>query len=180
MSEETRSVSATGGEKGVKPERYDLLPKEGMDATARVYAFGATKYADHNWRRGYEWSKSIAAAMRHMMAFADGETHDPESGEPHPAHAVFHMFALLTWLAEQGEGPENPMDDRWPALMERARAEAEGGTFSSRAFTADTISSRAFTADTISPPRAFNYDVVHVQRQVNEALARTFGRREHP
>lgn len=121
---EIRTTSVTGGEKGVKEERYDLLPKEGLDAMARVYAFGATKYADHNWRRGYEWGKSIAAAMRHLMAFADGETYDPESGQPHPAHVMFHMAALLTWLAEQGEGADNPMDDRWAAVMDRADVEA--------------------------------------------------------
>lgn len=73
-----------------------------------------------NWRRGYEWSKSYAAAQRHMTAFWDGETNDPESGEPHLAHAGFHVLAMLTWLAEQGEGADNPFDDRWPAGMERA------------------------------------------------------------
>lgn len=117
---EVRTTSSTGGQKGVKPERYDLLPKEALDAMARVYAFGAEKYADHNWRRKYEWGKSISAAMRHMMAFQNGETNDPESGLPHPAHAMFHMAALLTWLAEDGEGADNPMDDRWPSSMARA------------------------------------------------------------
>lgn len=125
MTDEVRTISATGGEKGMKPERYDLLPKPGLDAMARVYDFGASKYADHNWRRGYEWSKSISAALRHMMAFQDGETSDPESGLPHPAHAMFHMAAVLTWLEEQGEGAQNPFDDRWPATMERMRASAE-------------------------------------------------------
>lgn len=120
MSEEIRTTSSTGGEKGVKAERHDLLPKLGIDAIARVFAFGATKYADHNWRRGYEWSKSYAAAQRHMTAFWDGETNDPESGEPHLAHVGFHVLAMLTWLAEQGEGADNPFDDRWPAGMERA------------------------------------------------------------
>lgn len=123
MSEEVRTTSATGGEKGVKAERYDLLPRQGLDAIARVFAFGATKYADNNWRRGYEWSKSYAALQRHLTAFWDGETVDPESGESHLAHAGFHVLAILTWLAEQGEGADNPFDDRWPAGMERARRE---------------------------------------------------------
>lgn len=108
---EVRTTSATGAEKGVKPERYDLMPKQALDALARVYAFGATKYADHNWRKGYEWSKSYAAAMRHLTAFWDGETIDAESGLPHPAHAMFHLAALLTWLEEDGEGSR--YDDRF-------------------------------------------------------------------
>ena len=118
---EVRTTSATGGQKGVKAERHDLMPKAGLDAIARVFAFGAEKYADHNWRRGYEWGKSYAALQRHLTAFWDGETHDPESGLPHLSHAGFHVLVLLTWLSEQGEGVDNPFDDRWPHSMERAR-----------------------------------------------------------
>lgn len=122
---ETRTVSATGGEKGVKPERFSLMPTKGLAAIARVFGFGAQKYADHNWRRGYEWSKSLDALERHFQAFKDGETYDEESGEPHLAHAGFHILVLLTWLEEQGEGVDNPMDDRWPAAMARIEAARE-------------------------------------------------------
>lgn len=108
---EIRTTSSTGGQKGVKEERYDLLPKEGLDAIARVFAFGATKYADHNWRKGYEWGKSYAALMRHLTSFWAGETHDPESGLPHLAHAGFHVLVLLTWLEQDGEGSR--FDDRY-------------------------------------------------------------------
>lgn len=127
---EKRTTSATGGEKGVKDERHDLIPREGLEAIARVYAFGATKYADHNWRKGYEWSKSYAAAMRHLVAFWSGETHDEESGLPHLAHAGFHIMALLTWLEQDGEGSQ--FDDRYrPADAAEQLRKAEelfGGT----------------------------------------------------
>lgn len=123
-TQETRTVSSTGGEKGVKDQRHDLLPRVALDRISEVYAFGARKYADHNWRRGYEWGKSYAAAQRHLTAFWDGESLDPESGLSHVAHAGFHLFALLTWLDEQGEGADNPFDDRWRAGMERARRES--------------------------------------------------------
>jgi len=122
---EVRTTSSTGGQKGVKPERYDLLPKEALDSMARVYAFGAEKYADHNWRKGYEWSKSYAAAMRHLTAFWNGETFDEESGLPHLAHAAFHLNAMMTWLERDGEGGQ--FDDRWtnsPALQESMTQEA--------------------------------------------------------
>lgn len=125
MSEEIRTTSATGGQKGVKAERYDLLPTPALDAIARVYAFGAQKYADHNWRRGYEWSKSYQAMMRHLTAFWDGETHDQESGLPHLGHAGFHLMALLTWLEEDGEGVGNPYDDRWSTTREREEREEQ-------------------------------------------------------
>jgi hypothetical protein len=122
---EVRTTSSTGGQKGVKPERFGLIPTKGLAAIARVFGFGASKYADHNWRRGYEWDKSIDALERHVAAFKDGETYDDESGLPHLAHAGFHILVLLTWLEEQGEGVGNPFDTRWPAAMERAREAAQ-------------------------------------------------------
>lgn len=122
---EIRTTSKTGGQKGVKPERHDLMPRKGLDAIARVFGFGAEKYADHNWRNRYEWGKSLAALERHIGAFMDGETYDPESGLPHLAHAGFHILVLLTWLAEDGEGVENEMDDRWTTTLERRRLEKE-------------------------------------------------------
>lgn len=120
---EIRTTSSTGGQKGVKPERHALLPKKGVAAIARVFAFGAVKYAAHNWRKRYEWDKSIDALQRHIDAFVDGETFDPESKLPHLAHAGFHILVLLTWLEEDGEGVDNPFDTRWPAAMERLRRE---------------------------------------------------------
>lgn len=113
MQGEVRTVSSTGGEKGVKPQRYDLLPVPGLAAIAECFAFGAEKYADHNWRKRYEWGKSYAALMRHMTAFWNGETYDPESGLPHLAHAGFHILVLLTWLIEDGE--HGTFDDRYRA-----------------------------------------------------------------
>ncbi len=105
---EVRTTSATGGEKGVKPERYDLIPKLPLDVVARIMGYGAEKYADHNYRKGYEWSKSYAALMRHLTAFWDGEDLDPESGLPHLGHAMFHCMALLIFAEEHPE-----YDDRY-------------------------------------------------------------------
>lgn len=92
---EVRTVSATGGEKGEKDERYDLIPVEPLAEIARVFAYGATKYADRNWEKGYEWHKSYAALQRHVNAFWNGESIDPESGRHHLAHAAFHLLVLM-------------------------------------------------------------------------------------
>lgn len=133
---EVRTTSKTGGQKGVKPQRYDLLPKEGLDAIAELFGYGAHKYADHNWRNGYEFSKSISALERHTQAFKNGETFDycPEtcpmlddeicqehSRLEHLAAVGFHTLVLLTWLRREGEGLDNDFDDRWPHSLERAR-----------------------------------------------------------
>lgn len=107
---EVITVSEDGGEKGSKPERYDLLPWEALDEVARVYGMGAQKYAAHNWRRGYPWGLSLAAAGRHIAKWAQGETFDPESGLHHLAHACFHMLVLVAW---EMSGRYNRYDDRY-------------------------------------------------------------------
>lgn len=105
---EVRQVSATGGEKGAKPQRYDLLPVLPLDLLAELYGNGAKKYAAHNWRRGYDWSLSYAAAMRHLTRFWNGEDIDPEMGLPHVTCATFHLFALAQFMADFPE-----FDDRF-------------------------------------------------------------------
>lgn len=106
---ETRVVNArTGGEKNSKAERWDLLPMDQLAKVARLYAFGANKYADHNWRKGYDWNLSIAALYRHMAAFVGGEDFDAESQCEHLTSVVFHALALLWFMDEHRE-----LDDRY-------------------------------------------------------------------
>jgi hypothetical protein len=88
---------ATGGEKGQKLERYDLLPWDALDEVARVFGLGARKYADRNWEKGYNWGLSLGALVRHVARWASGETFDHETGCHHLAHAAFHCLALVTF-----------------------------------------------------------------------------------
>lgn len=90
----------TGGEKGTKPERFDLIPVGALREVARVYGFGAQKYADNNWRKGYAWHLSYAANQRHLTAFWDGEDLDPESQLPHLAHAAWQSLTLLQFYLD--------------------------------------------------------------------------------
>ncbi len=105
---EVRTVSSSGGEKGTKDERFDLLPVEALAKLARHYGIGARKYADHNWRKGYEWSKPYAALQRHATQFWGGEDIDEETGSPHMAAVAFHALALLVFMEEHPE-----YDDRY-------------------------------------------------------------------
>ncbi len=97
-SDEVRLVSATGGAKGSKPARHDLLPTEPLDLLARLYGKGAEKYDERNWERGYDFSLSYAANQRHMLLFWQGEDIDPEMGLPHPICAMFHAAALTQFI----------------------------------------------------------------------------------
>lgn len=64
----------------------DLLDPIALDGLAAVLAFGAKKYAAHNWRGGIVWSRLVAALLRHMFSILRGEFTDPESGLPHIDH----------------------------------------------------------------------------------------------
>lgn len=86
----------------------NLLSSEALLQTAAVLKFGADKYAEHNWRAGFAWSRPLAAAMRHIMAFNDGEDKDPESGLSHLAHAMCCIMFLLEF-----EKTHRELDDRY-------------------------------------------------------------------
>ena len=100
----------TGGAKGSKPERFDLIPADVMEELARHYGRGCQKYADRNWERGYKWSLSVAALERHLNLWKQGQDidHDPEIGDfPHLVAVIWHACALLAF-GKRGIG----MDDR--------------------------------------------------------------------
>ena len=85
-----------------------LLSREALEQTALVLEFGRKKYAAHNWRKGFEWSRPLSAAMRHILAFQDGEDKDPESGLSHLAHAAACIMFLLEF-----EKTHKELDDRY-------------------------------------------------------------------
>jgi hypothetical protein len=85
-----------------------LLSTEAMNQTAAVLKFGAQKYAEHNWRKGFAWSRPLSAAMRHITAFNNGEDTDPESGLSHLAHAACCIMFLLEF-----EKTHPHLDDRY-------------------------------------------------------------------
>jgi hypothetical protein len=102
----------TGGEKGEKPEMLGFVDPNALLDVARVAGFGAKKYAPFNFTKGYDWSLSYNALLRHVLAFLAGEDLDDESGLPHLAHAAWHCLALLTfWRFNRGT------DDRFPLRM---------------------------------------------------------------
>lgn len=98
----------TGGQKGSKLERFDLIPIDPLTELARHYGKGAAKYDANQWRKGYNWSLSYAALQRHLTAFWNGEDYDEETGSPHMVAVAWHAFALLEFM---NSCPE--LDDRY-------------------------------------------------------------------
>ena len=85
----------TGGKKGQKIERFDLIPNAFERALARHYGVGCLKYADRNWERGYRWSLSVGALRRHLASWLGGESVDPETGSNHLIAVAWHAAALF-------------------------------------------------------------------------------------
>lgn len=57
---------------------------------------GAKKYGPYNWREtDVEVMTYLGAALRHIGAFIDREDTDPESGNPHLAHAMASLAILV-------------------------------------------------------------------------------------
>lgn len=123
MTDETRVTSSTGGQKGKKLARYSLIPVGPLEQVAMLYGRGAEKYDDHNWRRGYDWSLSYDALLRHIQAawggqWLDEHEEDCEPGcvnhteMPHLAAVIFHAMTLLEFAETHPE-----FDDRYVAPL---------------------------------------------------------------
>lgn len=89
--------STTGGRKGSKLARFDLIPPEPVWALAIHYGVGCLKYDDRNWEKGYKWGLSVAALQRHLNLWLQGESYDAETRSHHLTAVVWHAFALLTF-----------------------------------------------------------------------------------
>lgn len=90
-----------------KPD-MSLLSSIALTEVAKVMTFGKKKYAAHNWRGGFLWSRPLAAAIRHIFSFLGGENNDPETGLSHLAHAICCLMFVLEFVFTKPE-----LDDRY-------------------------------------------------------------------
>jgi hypothetical protein len=108
-SGEVRVTSKTGGAKGVKPAQYALIPTWPLHALAVLFGKGNSKYPrpdgtlggpnEQNWTKGYPWSLSISALMRHLEDWREGEKETPQNppGEPQDPTAGTHPLISVAW-----------------------------------------------------------------------------------
>lgn len=85
-----------------------LVPTSSVYALADVLDYGATKYEDHNWRRGMKWSTVYSCAMRHLLKWFEGEELDDESGKEHLSHVMANIAMLIEYKKTCPE-----LDDRF-------------------------------------------------------------------
>lgn len=98
------------GAAGAAKTPLQLLPPVSMARTSEVLKLGAAKYGPWNWRENkVELMTYVGAIRRHLDAMVDGETIDPESGQPHLAHVAASCFIVL-----DAEDFGNLIDNRPP------------------------------------------------------------------
>ncbi|MDY9920882.1 MAG: dATP/dGTP diphosphohydrolase domain-containing protein [Synergistota bacterium] len=91
--------------------RLDLLPVKPLLDVGKVLTYGANKYSPRNWERGFVWSRPYAAALRHLFAWFSGQTHDPETGFNHLAHAMCEIMFLMEFSYTHPEMDDRPMKE---------------------------------------------------------------------
>lgn len=91
--------------------RLDLLSGIWLTGVGKVLAFGAKKYAAHNWRKGLERSRLLGAALRHIFSYLDGEDLDAETSLLH----LYHASCCLMFASELHE-TRRDTDDRWKTV----------------------------------------------------------------
>lgn len=87
--------------KGLKYDQeklpLDLIPYDSLCEISKVLKYGIKKYGSYNWTNGIEFSRLIAASLRHIYQFNDGEDYDQETKTLHIANAICNLLFLI-WM----------------------------------------------------------------------------------
>lgn len=103
--------SLTGVKYDAGKPRMDLISPFALEELGKVLAYGAKKYADRNWEKGFPWSRIIGATMRHTVRYMMGETIDPETGLSHAAAIMCNAMFLLHFEKTHPELDDRPKYD---------------------------------------------------------------------
>jgi len=90
-----------------KPD-MSLLSSISIIELSKVLSYGKEKYASHNWRKGFNWTRIIASCLRHIFAWLGGEDKDPETQLSHLSHAMCNLMFLVEF-----EHTHKDKDDRY-------------------------------------------------------------------
>lgn len=123
--DETRVTDASGGAKCSKLAQMADIPAQTLLELMEHYGKGAAKYPSDdkgpNYSKGYKWSLSYNAMMRHILQFWAGEDFDAETGSKHMIAAAWHCLALAFFMDAHKE-----KDDRWEKAADRVAGYTSG------------------------------------------------------
>lgn len=98
---------------GIAKVPMSCVPSQVMMEVGLAMMEGSLKYGRHNYRAtGVRSSVYYDAAMRHLMAFWEGEDTDPDSGLPHLVKAMATLAVLRDAFIT-----DNVVDDRPPVTQ---------------------------------------------------------------
>lgn len=90
-----------------KPQ-LSFIPYEAQKQEALVWMFGTKKYSRDNWKKGLPFLSVCDSILRHINAYMQGETNDPESGLPHMAHIRCNTSMLIEFEITHPELNDRP------------------------------------------------------------------------
>jgi hypothetical protein len=94
-------------EKGMRfnkdKRRWSLVDYESLEEMVKVLEFGAEKYDDDNWKKGFNVTEISESLLRHVYAFLKGEDKDPESGLSHIGHIQCNAMFLQYMMKQKPE-----------------------------------------------------------------------------
>jgi len=104
-----REGFVTGAVRDIRVEkgRYDLISPIALRRLAIHYERGARKYADRNWEKGINMSRTMDSLLRHANQYREGDR-----SEDHLAAIAWNAFALIHYeeMIQRGLLPKELAD----------------------------------------------------------------------
>jgi hypothetical protein len=163
---------------GVKKCPLDLVPPIAIAALAEALANGAEKYGPYNWRE-HKISSSVyyAAALRHIMAWWDGEDLATDSSVHHLGHA---MACLALVIDAEGIGMLNDNRPTPGGMPKRLAQGTKPDVPKPRHPAPSTEESEQGYWYVATPYTSYPYGQHEAYKAANEAAARLFTERGMP
>lgn len=82
---------------------FSLIPEGIEEGIAKVFTYGAKKYARDNWKSVRPVERYYSAARRHIESARAGVWLDEESGLPHLDHAIVSLIMYRELLQNEAK-----------------------------------------------------------------------------
>lgn len=105
---------------GIKKPPLRFIPPQALLHLGQAMQDGGIKYGPFNWRKDpIQITTYYDAALRHWMAFIDGEDFDPDSGHHHMAHAMACAAIVIDAIENDVVIDDRPFPGNTPDLIKR-------------------------------------------------------------
>ncbi len=106
---ESREIQAYegGATRSLLAERYDLVPREAIEALGRRLALGATIHGENNWRQGGEEFRraTINHLIRHLLDYMESGNQTDMNTDAIICNAAFLCYFEAQALKQQASDP---------------------------------------------------------------------------